>query len=69
MEMVKVYYCRCGKSIERAAKPSLFIGNDSHARELRKAFKQAEQWGRKVSEIPIDEFKKTPFMECDFDIT
>ncbi len=66
-KMVRVYYCKCGKSIERACHPDLLVGNDSETRAIRKDFKQAEQWGRKVAEITIEEFRKTPFMDCDFD--
>ena len=66
-EMVKVYFCKCGKSIERACHPDLLIGNDTDARARRKDFRQAEQWGRKVAEITLDEFRKTPFMDCDID--
>ena len=64
-KMVKVYYCKCGKSIMKATHPSLLIGNTADARSLRKEFKQAAAWGRKVAEITIEEFRKTPFMQCD----
>lgn len=67
MEIVKVYYCKCGNSIERASHPQLLIGNSKDARSLRKEYKQAEKWGRKVAEITIEEFRKTPFMECEID--
>jgi hypothetical protein len=66
-ETVKVYYCKCGKSIMRACHPDLLIGNDSETRARRKEFKQAADWGRKVAEITIEEYRNTPFMECDLE--
>lgn len=66
-DIVKVYYCKCGKSIEHACHPSLLVGNTVDARKLKKDFKQAEQWGRKVDEITIEQYRSIPFMECDFD--
>lgn len=66
-EIVNVYYCKCGKSIARACHPSLLVGNNIEARARRKDFKQAAEWGRKVVEITIEEYRKTPFMECDID--
>ncbi len=60
-EKVKVYYCKCGKSIQRAAHPKLFDGNSPDRRAIRKEYKQAEEWGLKVAEITMDEYRKTPF--------
>lgn len=51
----------------RACHPDLLIGNDSETRARRKEFKQAADWGRKVAEITIEEYRNTPFMECDLE--
>lgn len=57
-EKVMVYYCQCGKSIERASHPNLL----KTSRETKKDFKQAGDWGRKVEEITLEQFHKIPFM-------
>lgn len=55
---VKVYYCKCGRSIMCAGSPE-FIEKD---RASKKEFKQAEEWGRKVETITLEEYRKIPFM-------
>lgn len=55
-QMVSVYYCACGKSIERAGDEKYFD------RATKKEYKQAKDWGRKTESITLEEFHKTPFM-------
>lgn len=64
-EIVKVYYCKCGKSIQCAAHPKLFEGSTIDAKRLRKEFKEAEVFGFSVAEISIEDYRKTPFMCYD----
>lgn len=55
---VIVYYCPCGMSIECASQPSLL----ERDRAVKKEFKQAKDWGRKVETITLAEYRKIPFM-------
>lgn len=55
---VKVYWCKCGKSIQHTGDESKFD------RATKKEFKQAAEWGRKVEVMPLREFKTKPFMNC-----
>lgn len=55
---VLVYYCACGKSIEAGGDPET-INKD---RALKKEYRQAKEWGRKVETITLEEYHKLPFM-------
>jgi hypothetical protein len=55
---VKVFYCKCGKSVHK-------VSTYPHAetnRATRKEFRDAEKWGRKVETITLDEFMEKPFL-------
>jgi len=57
-KMVKVYYCKCGQTVQ-------LVSTLPHAqtdRPTRKNFRDAEKWGRKVETMTLAEFKKKPFM-------
>lgn len=57
---IMIYYCKCGKSIQCAA-AKWHMETD---RKCKKDFKQAKEWGRKVEELTLEEYKdlKKPFM-------
>lgn len=57
-KLVKVYYCPCGKSIGKAS----VLDYAETDRATRKEFKQAKEWGRKVEVIPLEQYRKMPFM-------
>jgi len=55
---VLAYYCKCGKSIESAGDPEYIKRN----RALKKDYRDAEKWGRKVETITLAKFREIPFM-------
>ncbi len=68
-DLVRVYYCECGKSIQCASHPDLLDlskaqsdDDKKHIRANIKDFKQADNWGRRVETITISEYRDIPFM-------
>lgn len=54
-KLVKVYYCECGRSLERAAAVEFITGffdND---------FNKAEEEGRKIETVSLESISKIPW--------